>query len=623
MNYFNFMNNWRRYLLVILTIISAIALSSCQPSLFRNHPQQGSQLVISLLGNPGTFNYALSQQAPSVFDFIYEGLIGQNGVTAAIEPALAESWQISPDKLRIVFTLREGLKWSDGKPLTADDVVFTYNRVYLNEQISTDIKDILKIGESRAFPKVIKIDSRRVEFILPEPFAPFLRNMTLAILPAHSLRESIETMDSNGKPKFMTMWGLDTDPAKIIVNGPYRISSYRTSERVVFDRNPYYWRKDAKGNQLPYIDRLIWEIVENTDTALIQFRSGGLDMLGVSPLTFSLLKREEKRGNFTIYNGGPGSGTIFISFNLNKGKRLDGTPLVDPIKSSWFNTVAFRQAVAYAIDRQTIINNTFRGIAETLNSPISVQSPYYLSPQEGLKVYNYNPEKSKELLLAAGFKYNEKGQLLDKRGNRVRFTMMSNTGSRTVEAIGAQIKQDLGKIGMQVDFVMIGGLGEKLHNSLDWECYFGAFTGGVEPNDGANLWLPDGGLHTFNQKPLAEQEQIVGWEVADWEAEIGRLYIEGAKELDETKRKAIYAETQRITQEYLPFIYLVNPLSMAAVRNNIKGVKFSGVGGLLWNIYELKIWPEISEAEPRKMRSQVEPGNEKRETWEREKARKG
>lgn len=265
--------------------------------------------------------------------------------------------------------------------------------------------------------------------------------------------------------------------------------------------------------------------------------------------------------------------------------------MVNPIKSRWFNTQAFRQAVAHAIDRETTINNIFRGLGEPQNSPISVQSPYYLSPQEGLKVYEYNPEKSKQLLLEAGFKYNAQDQLLDADGNRVRFTLITNTGSRTTEAMGAQIKRDLSKIGVQVDFnpIVFNTLLDKLNNTLDWECYLLGFTGGVEPNEGANIWLPNGSSHRFNQVPEPGQPPITGRVVSDWEQEIGRLYIQGARELDEQKRKAIYAKTQQITQEHLPFIYLVNPLALSAVRDRIQGVKYSGLGGTLWNIHELKI----------------------------------
>ena len=465
-NLFSTITN-RRLFLALITTIPAIAIAGCNSIQLRTNAASVSQVVISVLSDPKTFNYPLSQESPNIFGLTYEGLINENG-QGEIEPALAQTWEIAPDSQKIVFTLRQGLKWSDGHPLTADDVVFTYKDIYLNEAIPTDARDILRIGESRALPSVKKIDNLRVEFSTPEPFAPFLRSTGLPILPAHVLRESIETKDKEGKPKFLTMWGIDTPPDKIIVNGPYVLETYNTSQRVVFRRNPYYWRKDEQGNSMPYIERVIWQIVESTDTSLIQFRSGGLDAVGVSPENFSLLKREEKRGDFTIYNGGPASGTTFISFNLNQGSR-NGKPLVDPMKLRWFQKKEFRQAIAYAIDRQTMINNTFRGLGELQNSPISVQSPYYLQPSQGLKAYNYNPEKAKQLLLAAGFKYNQKGQLVDADGNRVRFSLLTNAGNKSREAMGAQIKQDLSRIGIQVDFNPIAwsAFTDKLTNSLD------------------------------------------------------------------------------------------------------------------------------------------------------------
>ncbi|MBE9105574.1 ABC transporter substrate-binding protein, partial [Nostoc cf. edaphicum LEGE 07299] len=565
----------RFWLPIILTSATALTLTACNPANFKSATAQVPQLVSAILSDPKTFNYPLSQEVPNVFPLIYEGLTTENPISGKIEPSLAESWEISDDKLRFVFTLRQGLKWSDGKPLTADDVVFTFNDIYLNEAIPADARDVLRIGESRALPKVRKIDDQRIEFTTPEPFAPFLGALGLPILPAHTLDKFVKTKDQDGKPIFLSKWGVDTPPDQIIVNGPYKLERYDTSQRVVFRRNPYYWRKGPKGESQPYIERIVWQIVESTDTSLLQFRSGGLDTVGVSPDYFSLLKVQEDRGNFKIFNGGPATGTTFILFNLNKGKR-DGKPLVDPVKSRWFNTVEFRQAVAYAIDRQTMINNTFRGLGKPQNSPISVQSPYYLSPEEGLKVYNYNIQKAKELLLKAGFKYNDKNQLIDAQGNRVRFSLLTNAGNKIREAIGSQIKQDLSKIGIQVDFTPLAWntYTDKLSNSLDWEVSMLGLTGGLEPNDGANVWSPEGGLHMFNQKPQAGQKPIQGWEVAPWEAEIAKLYIQGARELDPAKRKEIYAETQKITQENLPFIYLVNALSMSAVRNRFEGIQY-------------------------------------------------
>ena len=580
----------RFFLLITIIAFTAIGLTACNPIQLKTNAAQVPQLVTSILSDPKTFNAALSSESPNIFGYTYEGLLTQNPIDGKIEGALAQSWEISPDKTKITFTMREGLKWSDGQPLTVDDVVFTYNDIYLNENIPTDTRDVLRVGKDRKLPTVKKIDNRRVEFSVPEPFRPFLLNTGASILPAHILEKSVKTKNKDGKLEFLSKWGVDTPPEELIVNGPYKLERYDTSQRVIFRRNPYYWRKDAQGKPQPYIERIVWQIVESTDTSLLQFRSGDLDSIGVSPDYFSLLKVQEKQGNFKIYNGGPSSSTSFISFNLNKGKRKN-QPLVDPIKSKWFNNVQFRQAVAYAIDRQTMLNNTFRGLGTPQDSPISVQSPYFLSPEQGLKVYKYNPDKAKELLIKAGFKYNEKNLLVDDQGNEVRFALLTNAGNKIRESMGSQIKQDLSKIGIQVDFTPLAWntFIDKLSNTLDWDACLIGLTGGLEPNDGANVWSPQGGLHMFNQKPQAGQKPIEGWEVADWEKKINELYIQGAQEFDEVKLKAIYGESQQLTQEYLPFIYLVNSYSLSAVRNRFEGIKFSALGGAFWNIHEIKI----------------------------------
>ncbi len=470
--------------------------------------------------------------------------------------------------------MRPGLKWSDGKPLTAEDVVFTYNDIYFNEAIPTAARDFFSIGESRLLPEVRKLDERKIEFSLPEPFVPFLSSIGFfPILPAHALEASIKTLDQEGKPMFLTKWGTDTAAGEIIGNGPYKLERYDAGQRVVFGRNPYYWRKDTQGNPQPYIERIIWQIVPSSDISLLLFRSGQLDVRNVAPEDFSLLKKQEKQGDYKIYNGGPTSVSMFIVFNLNKGKR-DEKPLVDPVKSRWFNTLEFRQAVAYATDRQAMLNNTFRGLGELQDSPIFEQSPYYLSPEAGLKVYNYNPEKAKELLLKAGFRYNDKNQLVDAFGNRVRFTLMTGAESKTLEVMGAQIKQDLGKIGIQVDFVTLASNAvlDKV-DSMKWEAALMGFDyTSLEPDAPTANFNPEGAGTLYNQNSRPGEKPIEGREVADWEVEMGKLYIQGIREFDETKRKAIYAEIQRITQEYLPYIHLIKPLEMLVVRNRFQGI---------------------------------------------------
>ncbi len=573
--------DWKRYLTNILIVFTLIfSLLGCTQ---QNNP---NQVVFSVLSDPKTFNAVLSQESPNIFGYTYEGLITENPITGKKEPALAESWEISNDNKTIIFTLRPDLKWSDGQSLTAKDVVFSYNDLYLNPKIPNNYRDSLRIGQSGAFPKIRQLDDRRIEFTIAEPFAPFLDSAEIPILPKHILRETIEKKDDKGNPIFLSTWGTDTPPEKLVVNGPYKLKDYVTSQRIVFEKNPYYYKKDKAGNSLPYIPEVVLAIVESTDTSLLQFRSGELDSIGVSPESFSLLKKEEDRGNFKIYNGGPAYGTSYLTFNLNQGKRK-GKPLVDLIKSKWFNDLNFRQAIAHAIDRPRMINNIYRGLGDVQNSEVSVQSPFY---NKNLKGYNYDPKKAKELLLKAGFTYNAKGELFDKSGNRVRFTLNTNAGNKIRESLGTQIQEDLSKIGIQVDFspIAFNVLIDKLSNSLEWDAIILGLTGGNDPH-APNIWYTDGNLHMFNQQPQPGTQPVEGRVVADWEKQIADLYLKGSQELDPDKRKAIYMEAQTLTEKYLPFIYLVNPYALSAVRNRFCGIEFSALGGAFWNLDEIQI----------------------------------
>jgi peptide/nickel transport system substrate-binding protein len=586
-----FFAKWRSWLILSILAIS-IGISSCRQIIQASSAQTNNQLVSAILSDPKTFNAALSNESPNIFGYVGEGLITENG-KGEVEPALAESWVISPDSKTVTFTLKPNLKWSDGAPLTVDDVAFTFNEVYFNEDIPTDTRDILKIGKDKKLPTLKTIDANRIEFTTPEPFAPFLRTLGISILPAHKLRSTIKQKDKEGKPKFLTTWGINTPPKDLVSNGIFTLDSYTPGERLVFKNNPYYWRKDKQGKQQPYIEKLVWQIVESTDTSLVQFRSGGLDSYGVSPDYFSLLKKEENKGGFKIYNGGASTGTTFMSFNLNEGER-NGKSLVDPIKSRWFNSVEFRRAIAYGTNRQRMINNIYRGLGAAQDSPISVPSPYYFSREQGLPVYDYNPKKAKEILTAAGFKYTQQDKLIDDQGNPVRFTLLTNSGNKIREALGSQIKQDLALIGIEVDFTPIAFslLIDKIDNSLEWDSLLIGFTGGIEPNDGANFWSVDGGSHLFNIKPKKGSPPIIGRKVAAWEKKIDDLYIQAAQELDETKRRQLYIETQKITQENLPCIYLVNALSLSAVKNRVKGIKYSPISGPFWNLHELTLTAE-------------------------------
>jgi peptide/nickel transport system substrate-binding protein len=580
---------WKIGLFVMVAIV-AIALFGRSVLTRNSNANPVSQLVFVSPSDPSTFNTPLNQSAFHIFGLINEGLLTQNGITTELEPALAESWQISEDKRKIIFTLREGLQWSDGAPLTADDVVFSYQDVYLNPKVPTGIRDILRVGEG--YPSVRKIDDLRVEFTVPEPFAPFLRYAGgISILPKHALEKAVETTDKNGDLVLLTTWGTDSDPQEIVGAGYYRMTDYTPGQRIIFERNPYYWRKDESGISQPYVEKIVWQIIESDETQSIAFRSGELDSLDVRPEVFSLLKKEEEKGKYTIYNGGPASESRFLSLNLSKAKNSQGEPFVDPMKSQWFNELRFRQAMAYGIDRDRMKNNIYRGLGVVQHSPISVSSPYYFSPEQGLKTYNYDPQKAKELLQEAGFQYDREEQLLDADGNLVRFNLLVKSEEKTRVDAAVQIQQDLKAIGIQADLQVLNFNTVLKHlRSRDWEAYVGGFGGGgIEPHSSFNIWYSGGTLHQFNQGQYPGEEPIQDWEATEWEKEIDRLFEAGAGELDEAKRQEIYGQFQQVVAENVPFLYLVNALSLEAVRDRIQNVKFTAFGGAFWNLYELQV----------------------------------
>lgn len=578
-------------ILLLLTVKSNLLFQ------FATQAAPAPPLVISTRAVPSTFNFALNSVFPNIFLFTYTGLTQENGATGAVEPALAETWQSATNGKRWVFTLRRGLKWSDGKPLTAEDVVFTYQDIIANRDIPTDLRDALQIGSGKQLPTVRKLNDFQVEFTLPEPFAPFLRATAgIAILPKHALASSLRTRTADGQLQFLSTWGIDSDPTQIVVNGPYKVARYIPDQQITFQRNPYYWRKDAAGNALPRIQQIDWRIDQRWDTELQQFLSGQLDVIGdLRPLQLpeiTQLKEQAASGNFRLYDGGARSGTLFLTFNLTQARNELGKALVDPVKSRWFKQREFRQAVAYALDRATINREIFGNLGFLQNSPLPMQSPYFL--QQGLKTYEYNPDQSRKILQRAGFRYNLQRQLLDSQGNRVRFTLLTNAENARRVEIANRIKQDLAAIGIQVDLSILGfnTLIDKLYSAQNWDAVLISFTGEAEPHNGANLWMSDGGVHLFNLKPQPGQRVMPGWQITAWERKIDQLFRAAAQEMDETKRKQLYGEFQQLVQEQAPVIHLVGDRAIMAANKRVQGIKPSGlVSWGLWNLEELTLDP--------------------------------
>jgi peptide/nickel transport system substrate-binding protein len=537
----------------------------------------GGSLVVATSSDPKTFNDIVSTDVNSstVTSLLFEGLTTADPFTLKVIPNLAKSWETSPDGLQWTFHLREDVKWFDGVAFTADDVVFTFNDLIYNPDIPSSSKDVLTIDGKPL--KVEKIDEHTVRFTLPVKFAPFLRSLGQSILPQHCLQQAVK------EKKFSFTWGIDTPPEQIIGTGPFMLSEYHPGERLVFKRNPYYWKRSPQGEALPYLDKIIYLIIPDAQGQLLKFMDGELDATSVSGSDYPLLKPMEAKKNFHIYEAGANYDSNFVTFNQNPGiNPKTHQSFIDPVKLSWFTNLEFRRAVAHAIDKKKIIEILNNGFGFPQNSPMSPSSGFFYDPN--VTVYDYDLEKARTILKQAGFKYRDDETLEDPSGHRVEFNFYTaNAGTTGREQMAAIIRSDLERLGMKVNLVPVefNTLVNKLMASFDWDMVMIGLTGGVEPHFGQNVWASSGGLHLWyphQAKPATA-----------WEARMDEIYDQGAQELDENKRKALYDEFQRIVSEQLPVIYTVLNTDMYAVRNKFGNLKPTVNGGAFHNIEEIYV----------------------------------
>jgi len=561
----------------VILLVFFISWPACanQPSF-----KYGGQFVFSTTSDPKSFNDMVAKETSTtlVTGFLFEGLTRVDAETLKVEPDLAERWTVSDDGLQWTFYLRHDLKWSDGVPLAADDVVFTFNDLIYNPQVANSSRDIFTI-DGKPF-EVVKIDNHTVRFTLPVKFAPFLRGMGQAILPKHKLEKAVR------EGKFNFTWGIDTDPKEIVGSGAFVLAQYRPGEKVILKRNPYYWRKSDEGDLLPYLDELVILIVPSGDVELLKFMEGSLDYYDVRGMDYALLKPQEAKRNFIIYDMGPSMGSSFLVFNLNPGKNpKTGKPYVDPVRSGWFNNLEFRRAVAHAIDKDEMTKIVFNGLGYPQHSPLSPGAGFFYNPN--VKKYNYNLNEARSILAEAGFiDRDHNGTIEDPQGHEVEFNIVTNADNTERLDIASIIRHDLEELGMKVQLqpLEFNTLVGKLTSTFDWGAIVLGLTGGIEPHFGKNVWTSDGQLHMWNP----QQEKPA----TDWEKRIDDLFTLGVQELNEDKRKVIYDEYQDIVSERLPVIYTVLSARLAAVRNKFGNLKPTNYGGVFHNIDEIYIKPE-------------------------------
>jgi len=410
--------------------------------------RSGGRLVVALRSEPKTLNPLTSVDIPSreVIGTMQADLVHINRATQLTEPALAKSWKISPDGLRYTLVLRRGLKFSDGYPLDADDVLFTF-RVYLDEKVHASQRPFLIIDGKPI--SLRKVDAQTLVFQLAKPYAVEERLFDgLAILPRHLLEKPYE------EGKIAQLGALTTPPNQWAGLGPFRLKEYVAGQRLVLERNPFYWKTDTKGNRLPYLDELVFLFVPNADAQVLRFQSGETDVISSTGAeNFSVLSRDKK--DYTMVDAGPGLEYNFLFFNLNDLGEKTSADLLQ--KQKWFREVKFRQAVSVAIDREAIVRLVYQGRGAPLWGLVTPGDRRW--QDEKLPHPPRSLERARALFKEAGFSWttasNGESTLLDSTGKPVEFSIITQSSSAERSKMAALMQDDLKQLGIRVQLVQL------------------------------------------------------------------------------------------------------------------------------------------------------------------------
>ena len=553
---------------------------------------QGGTFYIASISNPKKWNHVTSHETSTTqyTSQMFKGLTDINPVTGALEPELAKSWDISDDGLTITFHLRQGINWSDGEPFTADDVVFTFNDLIFNEDVETDTRDILTLPDG-SYPVVTKVDDYTVQVTMSVIFRPILNAIGTAIMPKHKLAQYVHKLNPDVPAgTFNGTWGLDTDPSELAGLGPFMVQSYTPDQNVIMVRNPYYYHYDQNGVQLPYVDKYVILTVASQDVSLLKFRNGELDALGIRPSDVPILKSEEAQKNFKVLLGKGGYGTLWIAFNQDaENEQL----------KTLFRDIRFRKAVAHAMDKQTIIDNLYNGLAVPQWSQTSMPSPFYAGrdyyggpiTEKNAVRYDYDLKKAAALLDEIGIKDTDGDGIREfADGTPVEFKLETNAGNTLREGFCLILQEDLAKIGIKANFnpIDFNTLVNELFASTGEAIVLG-LTGGDEPNNGANVYKHDGGLHFWHYSAKDGDEYEV-------EKKIDDLFNQAVSTYDNDEAFELYKQFQILfATEDLGMINSVNQQFTYAIYNKVGNKEIasvtatpSGANGLAWDLVYFK-----------------------------------
>ncbi|MGK0357971.1 MAG: peptide/nickel transport system substrate-binding protein [Bradymonadia bacterium] len=543
----------------------------------------GGSLVLALAGDPKTLNPLTANDSASADLLrgpVFSACMNFDRVKQTEIYALCEKYDKSPDGLIYTFTLREGLKWSDGSALTADDFEFSY-AVLLDKSVPNAARDLFKQGVDAQgaprYPTFEKIDARTFRFTLLQKDVLFHSSVSsIYVVP------KARWAASHKAGEFAKQMLLNTDPKTIVGSGPFVIKEVQSDERVVLERNPYYWKVDAKGNRLPYLNRVIYLILPDFNSVFLKFREGKTDVLEVRPEHYDPLKRKEAQETYSLHDQGPAFTTSYLAFNQDRRLGKDGAPYVNPIKQKWFQNKLFRKAVSHALDRAGIVRTVMAGRGQPLWTFLSPANKVWWT-DEGIHKYPYDLKKAQAYLTEAGFTLKD-GKLADADGNHVEFSMMTNAENSTRIGMLNVIKNDLTKLGITAHIrpVPFNDLLNSMRNSRDFDAVLLGWGAGIppDPSQSKNVLLSSGRSHVWAPQQAKP--------ATPWEARMDALVALNAGTDDMVKRKAHYHELLRIFSDEQPQIQLVVQTSFAAARDTVGNFRPAALSPTThWNVEQM------------------------------------
>ncbi|HKR31752.1 MAG TPA: ABC transporter substrate-binding protein [Terriglobales bacterium] len=512
-------------LFAIITL--TIAFSACT----RESAQTDGELRVTIKTDPKTLNPLMAEEdASDRIRYLTGGvLIRVNRKEQETQGELAESWNVDEGGRRITFTLRSGVKFSDGSDFSADDVVATI-KAALDPSLHSPKGDPLRAGGKA---DVRALDRNKVVIEFEHPIAGLERLFDeIAISPARVAGKA----DSS------------------VVLGPFSVAEQRAGEYVLLNRNPYYWKKDSAGHQLPYLNAIRMYVLSNRDTELIRFRQGDIHLIdGLPPDLYEQLHSEDSGAARDL---GPSIESEQLWFN-----EVAQSP-IPAYKKKWFRSRNFRRAISSAINRADLARVAFRGHATPSVGLLSPANKFWFD--KNLKPIPYDANAALDLLKQNGF--TKTGDALkDRDGNVVSFSLITNAGNKPRERMGSLIQQDLQQIGITVNFVPLdfASIAERIMKTYDYDaCMLGLTNVDLDPNGQVNVWMSSADLHQWNPGQKTPE--------TDWEAQIDKYLRAQASTLNRAERKDDFDKVQEIVADEDPMLYLVDKNALVAVSPKVK-----------------------------------------------------